>query len=99
MPFVPKTPNRKEIDEKGLNACTSVGDICYYYYREMVDRWNIEPRWTTAHNIYREVKYSSIDGRVTSDENVACELAWQVFFQLHVMPYEFKKRDENGDIV
>lgn len=32
------------------------------------------------------------------DINAGLDLAWQVFFQNFVMPYENEKRDSNGDI-
>lgn len=93
MPFVPKE-NREIIDKYGLSACKTVGDMCYYYYKDMVKQWKECPRWTTAHliykNIYRESYY---------DLDCAQQLAWQVFFQTYVMPYEYKKRKENGDII
>ena len=109
MPFVPVTPNREAIDKDGLNACKSVGDVCYFYYRQMMDEWNREPRWTTAHIIYRrlgdiqptlaETSCLWLNGKLSKDDYMVAEsLAWQVFFNLHVMNYEHKKRAENGDI-
>ena len=95
MPFI-KQNLRKEIDEKGLSAAKAVGDKCYYFYKGMVDRWKEEPRWTTAHNIYKDLVYER--DYLPRDEKIAYDLAWQVFFQLYVMPYELKKREENGDI-
>jgi hypothetical protein len=75
----------------------------------MVDRWKSNPRWTTAHEIYKGVilhrdSHDTYDSEHSSlacelcDKLVSHELAWQVFFQLYVMPYELKKREENGDI-
>jgi hypothetical protein len=75
----------------------------------MVERWKKEPRWTTAHKIYIDVmRHAAIhDCDNCHDEEDECtlcdgvaahDLAWQVFFQLYVMPYELKKREENGDI-
>lgn len=32
------------------------------------------------------------------DDKAAKELAWQVFFSLHVLPYEILKRTENGEV-
>lgn len=102
MPFI--TENRRDIiDNGGLNALNilkpssesdiQVGDICYVYYKKIVERWKANPRWTTAHEIYRDTLCARID-----DYTIAHKLAWQVFFQLFVMPYELKKREENGDI-
>lgn len=73
------------------------GDRCYFYYKPMVDRWKADPRWTTAHEIYKEV----IDGRYhgsPSDDEVARELAWQCLFYFHVLPYELENKKLNGDI-
>ena len=97
MPYI--KPDRREILDAGkplLNP--KPGDYCYVAYKKMVDRWNDEPCWTTADAIYREhvLRYDEHVGR--SSSTAATQLAWQVFFQIYVMPYELKKRDENGDI-
>ena len=103
MPFI-KKERRKTIDDNGGyidETWTDIqpGDRCYAHYKRMVDLWRANPRWTTAHEIYKEMK-----GRMTSlfgltyDEEAAYELAWQVFFIKWVMPYEREKCDENGDI-
>ena len=55
----------------------------------MVNKWKANPRWTTAHNIYKDM---------TQNCSIAKGLAWQCFFYFHVLKYEEKKRDENGDI-
>jgi len=95
MPFI--TPDRrKAINERGVGVLTEItpGDICYAYYKPMVDAWKANPRWTTAHNIYKDML-----GCYELEETMtAHHLAWQVFFQLYVMPYELKKQAENGDI-
>lgn len=76
------------------------GDLCYIHYRKMADRWKAEPRWTTAHNIYKEMRQTLHDETkiYTHDARAAYELAWQVFFIKYVMPYEDKKEAENGTI-
>jgi hypothetical protein len=83
-----------------------VGDRCFLFYREMLRKWRASPRWTTAHEIYRDTILfppagnMAVDATVddTIDSLTAKELAWQVFFQLHVMPYEMQKRTMNGEI-
>lgn len=99
MPFITQD-RRKIIDEGGLSALETVepGDRCYFFYKRMVERWKGNPRWTTAHNIYKDMcsKLSKIE--YEEDDGEAYELAWQVFFQLYVMPYELRKREENGAI-
>ena len=100
MPFI-KEERRKMVDKDQYASVSKtlegiqVGDRCYFYYKPMVDRWTANPRWTTAHEIYKdmicEVPYEI-------DDNVAVHLAWQCFFYFHVVPYEEEKREENGDI-
>ena len=98
MPFI-KPEKRPEIDKKGLSAAKAVGDICYYYYKSMVEKWKKEPRWTTAHNIYKEMARKIVEGELPDEDNeIAYGMAYDVFFQLYVMPYELKNRKLNGDI-
>jgi hypothetical protein len=103
MPFITKD-RRDTIDQVGLSILhlkggIMPGDKCYLFYEEMVARWKERPRWTTAHEIYKEILCRPV-GEYPDDDNMATaqSLAWQVFFQLYVMPYELKKREENGDI-
>ena len=107
MPFI-KQERRKIIKKKGLNGLKKYpkswiepGDRCYVYYKPMVDKWKANPRWSTAHGIYKELYQEFpllVNGEKDWESMVARDLAWQVFFQLYVMPYELKKREENGDI-
>lgn len=96
MPFIEQW-RRVVIGAYGLEGLAEIqpGDRCYVYYQAMVDRWKAEPRWTTAHNIFKDMIMSLGSN---DDDGAAAFLAWQVFFQLYVMPYELKKREENGDI-
>jgi len=103
MPFV--TQDRRDIiDEFGLDndklpGGIQVGDRCYVFYKPMVDKWKANPRWTTAHNIYKTMmREIESPESLSEDDGAAYELAWQVFFEIYVMPYELKKREENGDI-
>lgn len=88
-----------------------VGDLCFLHYRKMLRAWRASPRWTTAHGLYRDFVMLPAAGGNSAGVNVAqheyenyindraaCELAWQVFFQLHVAPYELGKRTLNGEI-
>lgn len=86
MPFV-----KQECRAKGHTAC-AVGDLCYVEYKKLIDRWNEDPRWTTAHNIAKD----HFD--LATDEETAHFLAWMVFFCKKVMPYEDLKEKENGTI-
>jgi hypothetical protein len=101
MPFIEQW-RRNVIDEQGLKGLPEInnseiqpGDRCYVYYRYMVYRWRDEPRWSTAHILYRELLDTF---HPSDDEEAAHHLAWQVFFQLHVLPYERSKQQQNGDI-
>ena len=96
MPFI-KPERRKQIADLELRGELEPGDLCYIFYLPMVEQWKKQPSWTTAHNIYKNF-VSEFDFLPSEDERIAARLAWEVFFQLHVMPYELKKREENGDI-
>lgn len=97
MPFITKEA-RHMTDSIGP---VEVGDRCFVFYREMLRAWRVSPRWTTAHEIYKDMRNRThgeyCKDRVL-DDMVAQELAWQVFFQLHVMPYELQKRTLNGEV-
>ena len=72
MPFT--TPEkRKKVDAltdeevrnilltyKSTEAGFNVGDKCYYFYKKMIWKWHKERRWTTAHNIYKQLTTYSI---------------------------------------
>ena len=88
MPFVPQE-SRKKIKETG--AWETVGDLCYMKYLPMIKVWKAERRWTTFHNLTRVA--FDID-----DEQAAKLLAWMVMFVKEVMPYEYEKEKENGDV-
>lgn len=95
MPFI--IGERREMIKNNLLKDFQPGDYCYVYYKSMVEEWKANPRWTTAHNIYKKMKrYPQFE--YNEDKRRAHELAWQVFFQLYVMPYEEEKREQNGDI-
>lgn len=83
---------------KSVEAGFTVDDKCYYFYNKMIIKWTKERRWTTAHNIYKIMRGSIKQNFMDEDSKRAYELAWQVFFQLKVMPYELEKQFENGDI-
>lgn len=98
MPFI--TQERRDFIENDELVELEPGDRCYIAYKEMVDTWRNNPRWTTANWIYihlvlMKTRYPC---DLSYNEIAAIELAWQVFFQLHVMPYELKKREENGEV-
>jgi hypothetical protein len=94
MPFV----TQEHREKPDINV---PGDLCYVFYKELVRRWKKEPRWTTAHNLYKGIKaYTAGSFFYGPDEDhvTAIELAWQVFFIKYVMPYEDLKEKENGTI-
>jgi hypothetical protein len=96
MPFI-NDSRREEIARYGLGGLEEVhpGDRCYVHYHNLVTEWKENPCWTTAHNLFKKKFY---ENTYDPDDLVAAWLAWQVFFHLHVMPYEEQKRKENGDI-
>jgi hypothetical protein len=93
MPFITQE-DRERIDKNPWTA-GKPGELCYVFYKEMVEKWRSNPRWTTAHEIYREM---CEDHANSFDEGAAKELAWQVFFIKYVMPYEDEKEKLNGTI-
>lgn len=109
MPFI-ENSKRPLVRDNPMLHMKQPGDRCYIIYAEMVRRWRNEPRWTTADAIHAEFVMDTEDNRFLEDLYSkapttgwhelcnASSLAWQVFFQLYVMPYEEKKRKENGDI-
>lgn len=89
MPFI-KAGRRKMIDKDQYFSVSKTEegiqpeDRCYFYYMQMVDKWKANPVWATAHEIYKnlgDMKRSSS----SLDDKVAVSLAWQIFFQLHLM--------------
>lgn len=90
MPFI--TKDRREAFPQDPQP----GDLCYKYYKPLVDTWMASPRWTTVHNLFKQYFLSHVDD--SDDEWAARTLAWQVFFQLHIMPYELEQRAKNGGI-
>ena len=67
------------------------GDRCYVEYKKIMEAWNKSPRWTTVDKLVEEL-FGWEEGER------AKFLAFMVFFQLHVIPYELKKREEHGEI-
>lgn len=93
MPFIPQE-RREQLPNITF---LSPGDRCYIFYKEMVRKWRDNPRWTTAHRIYQKMQEDLRPGG-TEDVMIAYQLAWQVFFIKHVMPYEDEREEENGSI-
>jgi hypothetical protein len=100
MPFI-TSEARRMTDTIGPKE---VGDKCFLFYREMLRAWRASPRWTTAHDLYRDmILFPAAEGTAMISEQdlvdslTARELAWQVFFQLHIIPYELQKRTLNGE--
>lgn len=83
MPFV-NEEHRKNPDG------SIPGDLCFMYYRKIMEEWRATPRWTTIDTILSKL--------VKDPNERAFLLAFLVFFNIHGMEYEQKKRAENGDI-
>jgi len=105
MPFI--TQERRKIVDKdkfyGLDVIQP-GDRCYFFYSQMVKDWKANPHWTTAHEIYKEMVHliegekETDDRKESDDDDIAYQLAWQVFFAWYVIPYEREKEKLNGTI-
>jgi hypothetical protein len=104
----PTQEARARLDSGG--EIVQPGDLCYLVYKEIKKAWDENPRWTTAHNLkknlvemfnnrwwfdWQDKCYGKLDH---NDFLAARDLAWEVFFALEVVPYELDKREENGEI-
>lgn len=104
MPFI-KQETRKAVDSD-IRLADAPGDVCYALYQSLMSQWREKRRWTTAHQLYKNLvldPYWAIemfkDTKWTRPDIVsALHLAWQVFFIKEVMLYEEEKIEENGDI-
>jgi hypothetical protein len=94
MPFT-TSEARRMTDAIGPQV---VGDRCFMAYRDMLRKWRKSTRWTTAHEIYRQVIDPNMKKVRSLDDQTAIELAWQVLFIKHVWPYEQLKCTENGEV-
>lgn len=92
MPFVDDKDGAREKLLKKEISLRAIGDLCFIKAKPIYDEWRKDPRWTTAHEITKK----TFD---LNDEETARLLAWQVWLALEVIPYEIKKRIENGDIL
>ena len=95
MPFI-KKERRSKIDAG--DAPRSYGELCYKYYKKMVDEFRQSSNWDAVHNISKYWILESSKSEYGIDDLVAIRLALQVFLWFYVLPYEEKKRLENGDI-
>jgi hypothetical protein len=82
MPFISK-------EHRAKPDLTVPGDRCYLEYKKMLGMWRTSSKWTTVDQILEEF--------IVDEAERAFFLAFLVFFALHVMPYEIKKREENGE--
>lgn len=96
MPFI-TTEERRKLDIDKLPPETA-GQRCYVFYKRFVDKWKREPKWATANKLFHGLMNDTGEDFIEEVDMSAALLAWQVFFSLHVMPYELQKREENGDI-
>jgi hypothetical protein len=103
MPFIKK--EQRELCDKDFRFAEEKGDLCYLIYRDLLNEFKLEPRWKTIHEIYKTRLLDTVwlfkyrETRFSREDAItALHLAWQVFFITHVMPYEEKKIEENGDI-
>ena len=66
------------------------GDRCYVEYQKMMDFWRLSPRWTTVDALAKQFCPDEMERTLF--------LAFMVFFNRVVMPYEEQKVKEHGDI-
>ena len=83
MPFVEQSHRDKP-------DLTIPGDRCYVYYKQMIDQWKANPRWTTIDKM--------MDNILPDDNARAYFLAFLVFFLKEGMRYEEVKEALNGPI-
>lgn len=84
MPFV-------TIDHRDKPDLSIPGDLCFTQYKPLVEAWKKERRWTTWHNLCKEM----FD---MTDEQTAKFSAILEFYIRHVHKYELEKSQENGEI-
>lgn len=89
----------------------TVGDLCCLAYVPMVQKWLANSSWTTAHRIRKDVqdgtwqvvfihsRLETIPEYLKFEITTAVALAWEVFFQMYVYPYEVEKRKSNGGVM
>lgn len=84
MPFV--TSQHRQCPDVNIP-----GDRCFLQYRQFMDMWNEQPRWTTI---------DTFSKRIWPDDNQrAAALALLVFMYKHGFNYEDIKEAENGPII
>ena len=103
MPFTTRESRLKFPDTKTENENLAhahkigqPGDRCFVFYRPMIRAWRMSPRWTTAHELRKKKDDDLL--YLGTDDRTSLNMAWDVFFNLHVMEYERKKREENGEV-
>lgn len=102
MPFI--TQEARQRLAENPKDWREVGDICYLAYSRLVVEWEKEPRWATQHRLRKSLGrwlsdlYPPPKGFTHEDVKESVQAAWEVFFIDHVMPYERRKKVENGDI-
>ncbi len=110
MPFV-EPRSRDRIKLLGCEASENVGDLTYVFYTHMVLAWNEEPRWRTAHRLFRQFSeepetteyfdyvYNKVMHKFElADVVCAAKLAYIEFYRNKVSKYEDQKQQENGTI-
>ena len=91
MPFVS--------DEHRKNPDMDIpGDRCYVEYKKIVDEWKANPRWGTADSMMQDLIFYLTETGDDLRYKSASILAFLVLFNLHIMPYELQKRQENGSV-
>lgn len=97
MPFTPQADREKmkaytiaELEANSEILGVKPGDRCFVEYKRMLGAWFESSRWTTADRLLSSIY---------PDPQIRARfLAYLVFFNFYVMPYEEIKRLENGEV-
>lgn len=102
MPFI--HPEKRKLVDQDVRFADEPGDLCYYFYRKMMNAWEANRRWKTVHQLYKDMvlniqHINDFESSFTVQDRItALHLAWQIFLVKEVMVYEEEKIEENGDI-
>lgn len=90
MPFIDAPSRMRLLDPK--EKPTTPGELCFIFYKPMVEAWKQKQSWSLFHTMV-----GAAFG--WNDMQTAKVLALVMFFCEHVLPYEARKKAENGDIL
>jgi len=107
MPYI--HPSEQYAIEQGAQP-TTVGQLNWLITKELIKRWKVQPRYTTAHALCHafvmEPKNNDFLKALSRhnahftwmDVQTAAYMAFQEFYRRVVARYEQQKAKENGDV-